>query len=241
VGSLNKAIVEFIGAFFLIFTIGMTVLEPGVPPGFAPLAIGSALMVMIFAGGHISGGHFNPAVSLAVFLRGKATLNDTIIYWVAQILAAIVAGFLVIFMKSFQSAPAPTTLNPAPVPALVGEFLFTFALCWVVLNAATARGTAGNSFYGLAIGFTVLTGAYAVGALSGGAFNPAVAVGISVMGLTAWSGIWIHLIGNILGAVAAAYAFRFLSPDDMREEVTAPPPSVSASAAANDAARRRRR
>src|SRR5262245_23543076 len=101
-GSLNKAIVEFIGAFFLIFTIGMTVLAPGVPAGFAPLAIGSALMVMIFAGGHISGGHFNPAVSLAVFLRGKATLNDTITYWVAQILAAIVAGFLVIFMKSFQ-------------------------------------------------------------------------------------------------------------------------------------------
>jgi aquaporin Z len=242
-GSLNKAIVEFIGAFFLIFTIGMTVVAPGVPPGFAPLAIGSALMVMIFAGGHISGGHFNPAVSLAVFLRGKATLNDTITYWVAQILAAIVAGFLVIFMKSFQSPPAPTTLDPAPVPALIGEFLFTFALCWVVLNAATARGTSGNSFYGLAIGFTVLTGAYAVGAVSGGAFNPAVVIGAAVMGLITWSGIWIHLIGNILGAVVAAYAFRFLSPEDMREAAptAAPPPtSANANTSANDPRRRRR-
>jgi aquaporin Z len=208
---MNKAIVEFIGTFFLVFTIGMTVIEPGGAKEMAPLAIGSALMVMIFAGGHISGAHYNPAVSLAVFLRGKSTLNEMLTYWAAQILGGIVAAVIVMVTKAGATV---TASSPDVVRALLAEFLFTFALCYVVLNVATARGTVGNSFYGLAIGFTVLTGAYAVGAVSGGAFNPAVAVGASVMGLFSWSNIWIYLIANLAGGAAAAGVFRFLNPDD---------------------------
>jgi aquaporin Z len=237
--GINKLVVEFIGTFFLVFTIGMVVLEPGnAPLGFAPLAIGSALMVMIFAGGHISGGHFNPAVSLAVFLRGKSTLNDTIAYWVAQVAAGIVAGLLVIFLKG---AAAAQPLSPDIVKALIVEFLFTFALCYVVLNAATARGTAGNSFYGLAIGFTVLTGAYAVGTISGGAFNPAVAVGIIVMGVTSVVNIWIYLLANLAGAAAAAGVFRFVNPPEEEETVASAPPANRPAPTAADAQRRRRR
>ena len=195
-------------------------------------------MVMVFAGGHISGGHFNPAVSTAAMVRGKLPSSEFLPYIIAQAAGAIVAAL--IFHAIEEDAAAGDFAGTGTM--LMVEFLFTFALCWVVLNAATARGTAGNSFYGLAIGFTVLTGAYAVGALSGGAFNPAVVIGAAVMGLLAWSGIWIHLIGNILGAVVAAYAFRFLSPEDMREAApTAAPPPTSANVAANDAARRRRR
>jgi aquaporin Z len=207
---MNKAIVEFIGTFFLVFTIGMVVIEPGAGD-MAPLAIGSALMVMIFAGGHISGGHYNPAVSLAVFLRGRSTVNEMLTYWAAQVLGAIVAALVVLFLKGF---PAPTPGAPDIVQALVAEFLFTFALCYVVLNVATAKGTSGNSFYGLAIGFTVLTGAYAVGAISGGAFNPAVAVGITVMGLSPIVNIWIYLLANLAGGAAAAATFRALNPGD---------------------------
>ena len=83
------------------------------------------------------------------------------------------------------------------VPALLAEFLFTFALVYVVLNVATAKGTEGNSFYGLAIGFTVVAGAYAVGSVSGGAFNPAVAVGGSIMNIFAWGNIWIYLVAQL--------------------------------------------
>jgi aquaporin Z len=243
--GINKAIVEFIGAFFLVFTIGMVVLgldgvKDAAALALAPVAIGAVLMVMIFAGGHISGAHFNPAVSLAVFLRGKATSTDLLTYIVAQVVGAIVAGLLVLYLKGF---PTVTPISPDPVKALLAEFLFTFALCWVVLNVATSRGTTGNSFYGLAIGFTVLAGAYAVGGVSGGAFNPAVAVGITVMGISPWLNIWIYLLANLVAAAAAAYAFRFLSTEDQGAEVV---PSGGGAAArpapaSNEAARRRRR
>jgi len=206
-----KAIMEFIGAFFLVFTIGMTVIEPGAG-NLAPLAIGSVLMVMIFAGGHLSGGHYNPAVSLAVYVRGKLALNDLIAYMVAQFIAAAVAAGLVLFLKGF---PALTPAAWQIVPALIAEFLFAFALCFVVLNVATAKGTSGNSFYGLAIGFTVLAGAFAVGAISGGAFNPAVALGITLMGLTGWANIWIYLVANFAGGAVAGLVFRALNPDDV--------------------------
>ncbi len=206
-----KLLMEFIGAFFLVFTIGMTVIEPGVGT-LAPLAIGSVLMVMIFAGGHLSGGHYNPAVSLAVYVRGKLSLNDLLSYMVVQFLAGAVAGGLVLYMKGF---PTVTPVAWEIVPALIAEFLFAFALCFVVLNVATAKGTSGNSFYGLAIGFTVLAGAYAVGRVSGGAFNPAVALGITVMGLSSVANIWIYLVADFAGAVVAGFAFRAMNPDDV--------------------------
>src|ERR1700743_2759137 len=183
---MNKYVVEFIGTFFLVLTIGCTVISPGAQ-NMAPLAIGAALMVMVFAGGHISGAHYNPAVTLGVWLRGKCQTKDVIPYWISQVLAAVIAGLVVRFFKSGSSV---TSGNIATIPSLLAEFLFTFALVYVVLHVATARDTAGNSFYGLAIGMTVMTGAYAVGNVSGGAFNPAVAVGLSVMGLSTWANVW---------------------------------------------------
>lgn len=204
---MKKYIVEFIGAFFLILTIGCTVIAPGAG-ALAPLAIGTVLGVMIFAGGHISGGHYNPAVTLAVTLRGRCTWADAIPYWVAQILAAVAAAFTVVFLKGPQAMATASAMTPQVPQALVAEFLFTFALCFMVLNVATAKGTAGNSFYGLAIGFTVMVGAFAVGGISGGAFNPAVAVGISILGLSAWANLWIFLVANFAAAVVAALVFK---------------------------------
>ena len=184
---MKKYVVEFIGTFFLVFTIGMTVIAPGAG-SLSPLAIGSALMVMIFAGGHISGGHFNPAVTVSVYMRGKCAAKDVGPYIGSQVLAAIVATLAVRCLKG-DAMEAVTSMAPEAGPALLAEFLFTFALCYVVLNAATAMGTAGNSFYGLAIGFTVMTGAFAVGDISGGVFNPTVTVGNCLLGLATWANI----------------------------------------------------
>ena len=207
---MNKYLAEFIGTFFLVLTVGCTIIGNGAG-ALAPLAIGSALMVMIFAGGHISGGHFNPAVTLGVWMRGKCPTKDVAPYMIFQIVAGVVAALAVKFLKGGASV---TPMQPAVLPALLAEFLFTFALVYVVLNAATAKGTSGNSFYGLAIGFTVMVGAFSVGNISGGAFNPAVAVGISVMGLSLWSNIWIYLVANFAGGAVAAGAFKALNPDD---------------------------
>jgi aquaporin Z len=205
-----KYVTEFIGTFFLVLTVGCTVIGggAGVIP---PLAIGSALMVMIYAGGHISGGHFNPAVTLGVWIRGRCDTKDVIPYWVSQIAGAGVAAAAVKYL--YADAPVKA-MNPAIGPALLAEFLFTFALVYVVLNAATAKANAGNSFYGLAIGFTVLTGAFAVGGISGGAFNPAVAIGITLLGLSLWTSIWIFLVANFLGGLVAGLTFRWLNPAD---------------------------
>lgn len=207
---MQKYLCEFIGTFFLVLTIGCTVLSggSGVIP---PLAIGSALMVMIYAGGHISGAHYNPAVTLGVWLRGKCSTGDLPIYMASQIAGAVCAALMVGFLRPDAH---PTAGTPDVARALAAEFLFTFALVYVVLNAATAKAHEGNSYYGLAIGFTVLTGAFAVGDISGGAFNPAVAIGISVMGLSAWSNLWIFLIGNFAGGAVAALTYRVLAPAD---------------------------
>lgn len=205
-----KYLYEFIGTFFLVLTVGMTVIEPNSAGALAPLAIGSVLAVMVFAGGHISGGHYNPAVSLAVFLRGKLSSRDLVVYWVAQIIAGIIAAYTVIYLKGNA---AQTPIQLIPLKALLAEFLFTFALCYVVLNVATAPQTAGNSYFGWAIGFTVLVGAYAVGVISGGAFNPSVALGISILNLSSWSNLWIYIVGNLLGATAAALVFKAAHPE----------------------------
>src|SRR5438309_8801247 len=207
---MNKYIMELVGTFFLVFTIGCTVVGSGAG-ALAPLAIGSALMIMVFAGGHISGAHYNPAVTLGVWLRGKCETKDVAGYMISQIAGAALAALAVKYLKA-GAAVAPMSLTA--LPALLAEFLFTFALVFVVLNVATAKGTSGNSFYGLAIGFTVMTGAFAVGNISGGVFNPAVAVGVSMMGLSAWTNIWIYLVADFAAGAAAALAFRVVNPGD---------------------------
>jgi aquaporin Z len=191
----------------------MTVKSPDAASLLAPLAIGSALMIMVYAGGHFSGGHYNPAVTLGVTLRGKLTWADAIPYWVAQFVAAVVAAAVVLFIKWTATGGKPADPGPATYNAaawFLGEFLFTFALVFVVLNSATAKGTDGNSFYGLAIGFTVMVGAFAVGPVSGGAFNPAVGLGIALMGLVdpPVTHLIVFLIADFLGGAAAAFLFN---------------------------------
>ena len=205
---MNKYLTEFIGTFFLVLTIGCTVVgAAGIIP---QLAFGSALMVMIYAGGHISGAHYNPAVTLAVWMRGRCPARDIAPYVVSQIIGA---GLAAVTVRYLLGPGKPIEIASVP-KALLVEFLFTFALAHVVLNVATAKGTAGNSFYGLAIGFTVLTGAFAVGAISGGAFNPAVAVGIGLMKIVDLPQIWIHVVADLAGGAMAAIVFKISNPDD---------------------------
>jgi aquaporin Z len=202
---MKKYLVEFIGTFFLVFTVGMAVRSGA---ALAPLAIGAALMVMIFAGGHVSGAHFNPAVTLAVFLRGKCDKSDVLPYWVAQLAAGVLAALIVV---ALVGKPTMGAASHDVGPSLVVEFLFTFALAWVVLNTATAKGTSGNSFCGLAIGMTVMAGAVSVGGVSGGAFNPAVGLGVVVMGLEKLNQLWVYLAADLVGGAVAALTYKFVN------------------------------
>lgn len=198
---MKKYLVEFVGTFFLVLTIGSTVMPPNDAGALAPLAIGAVLTAMVYAGAHVSGAHYNPAVTVAVFLRGKCAASDLPGYIVAQCAGAAAAAMIVGILKGHPS------VNPMQIDvtrALIAEFLFTFALCSVVLNVATPRATSENSFSGLAIGFVVLAGVYSVGAVSGAAFNPAVALGATLMGLFSAANIWVYLVATFAAAAAAA-------------------------------------
>jgi len=207
----RKLVVEFVGTFFLVFTVGASV-RTGT--SLAPLAIGAVLMVMVYAGGHISGGHYNPAVTVAALVRGRIGGADAIMYWMAQLVAGLVAAYVVRATVTSSPARPLAPQGHALVSALVVELLFTFALAYVVLNVATSKDHPNNSFYGLAIGFTVMVGAFAVGGISGGVFNPAVALGGTAMGLFAWSVFGIYLVVELVAGAVAGLVFRGLNPDD---------------------------
>jgi aquaporin Z len=213
-GAGAKYIVEGIGTFVLVFTVGAAVASRS---PLAPLAIGAALMVMVYAGGHVSGGHYNPAVTLAVLLRRRIGLRDAVAYWIAQLGAGVLAALLVrMLIDPVEGAKtaALTLAGHSLAAAFVVELLFTAALCYVVLNVATSKSHPNNSFYGLAIGFTVVAGAAAAGTISGGAFNPAVTVAAAVMGMFAWSSLWVYLVAQLIAGIAAGITFIAINPDD---------------------------
>ncbi len=207
----RKYVVEAIGTFFLVFTVTASALSGST---FTPLAAGAVLMVMIYAGGHISGAHYNPAVTVAVLLRRRIDLRDAVAYWIAQLVGGVLAAVIAHAIVNPASTKPLQPAGHALIAAAVAELLFTFALCYVVLNVATSKDQPNNSFFGLAIGFTVAAGAFAVGGLSGGVFNPAVAIGGATGGLFAWSTLWIYLVVQLIAGAAAGLVFLTLNPDD---------------------------
>ncbi|MGX1932847.1 aquaporin [Microbacterium resistens] len=209
-GTARKATAEALATFLFVFSIIGAVNSGN---ALAPLAIGLALGVLVFATGHISGAHLNPAVSVGVFLRGGLSVGDLIAYIVAQFVGGALAALASFAL--WPRAAEPTKIEIGP--AFLAEALFTLVLVWVVLNVATSKDTAGNSFYGLAIGGTVFVGAVAVGGVSGGGFNPAVALGLSISGQFAWSALWLYILAPVVGAIVAALAFRLLNTDDAKK------------------------
>ena len=198
-----KLLTEFVGTF--LFFSGIALSGPIGP--LAPLAIGSMLMVMVYMGGHVSGAHYNPAVSLALFLRGRLAAPELLAYWATQLVAGLLAfafGYLVGgHAGSLQPGSKATLLQ-----ALAVEIAFTAALVLVVLNAAATKATQGNSFYGLAIGFTIAAAAFAGGPISGGAFNPAVGFGATAEAALfagkSWGYLWLYIIGPLIGSAIGA-------------------------------------
>jgi aquaporin Z len=206
--KMKKYLTEFIGTFFLVLTVVLASNNPSIAL-LAPLAVAGMYLAMIYAGGHISGGHYNPAVTLAILIRGKIDRGDALYYVLAQLIASVVAAAIGVFLHDCgNGAEIVARVNEQAMCAVLAEFLGTFALAYVVLNVATIRSNTGNSHYGLAIGFTVLAASYALGGLSGGAFNPAIALGATVAGMFAWDDIGIYLIGTLLGGAAAATVFH---------------------------------
>ncbi len=214
--SLKKYIVEFIGTFFLVLTICMTSYSK-VSADLQPLAVGSMLMVLIYSMGYLSGAQFNPAISLAIYLRGRINLKEMGFYWIAQILGAVAASMMTAVLISAKPPVGFIATNPqffSMIPALMAEVLGSFALTWVILTVATSKALDGNNFYGLAIGFTVTALMYTLGSVSGSAFNPVVAIATCIAHLSYWNNLWIYMVGGLGGSVLATMAYKYISGDE---------------------------
>jgi aquaporin Z len=214
--NLRRLSAEFIGTFFLVLTICMTTYAK-VSADLQPLAIGLMLIGLIYAHGYLSAALFNPAVTLAFWLRGRIETKDALAYIVVQFVAAIAAASLTIGLtiaKPIMQPIAPTPQYFALIPAILAEITGAFLLSWVILNVATSKTLEGNSFYGLAIGCTVSGLIYTFGSVSGSVFNPAVAVALCVSNIANWANLWIYLVGSFAGAALAALTFRFINREE---------------------------
>ena len=201
----QKLTTEFIGTFFLSLTI-CTAAVYGSAGDYAPFGIAATLMVMIYAGGHISGAHYNPAVTVSIYLRGACDKDEVLPYIASQLLAAVSAAIVV------ENLLRPDELSPVAfelgTDAVVAELLFTFALAYVILNVATTESTSGNGYYGAAIALVVLAGAITVGSISLASFNPAVTSALITSGKLSLADSWMHFVPQFVGAVMATYVYK---------------------------------
>jgi len=205
-GTARNFVAELIATFLFVFAIVAAINNAG---DLTPLVIGFTLMVLVYATGHLSGAHLNPAVSIAVLIRGGMSAMDFVAYIIAQFIGGALGALL-----SFAFFEPGTAAEIETLPAFLAELIFTFVLAYVVLNVATSKDNDGNSFYGLAIGTVVFVGAATVGSISGGGFNPAVALGLSISGQFAWSALWLYILAPLVGGALAALAFRLLNTHD---------------------------
>ena len=216
----GKLLTELVGTFLFFSVIALS----GPIGPLAPLAIGSMLMAMVYMGGHISGAHYNPAVSFGFFLRRKIGATDLVLYWIAQLVAAALA-FTFGYLISGRAPGIHPGLNVGTASALAVEVAFTAALMLVVFNAAATKATQGNSFYGLAIGFVIASAIFAGGPISGGAFNPAVGFGATLGEILfakgSWTDLWLYVVGPIVGAGLGA-GIHYVQMAGL-EAATAPP------------------
>ena len=215
-----KLVTEFIGTFFLYLIISLSAVA-GFAADLAPIAIGLGLTAIIFASGFRSKAHFNPAVTVAFFATKNQPAKESLFYCIVVIAGAVIAAFAALII-----APTPLQAiidnntgfqhseNFRLIPAVLSEFLFTFALVWVILNVALAKENAGNGFYGMAIGFIVATGAFSVGSISGASFNPAVNVGLLIHQVIDLKLFVIYTVTQVSAGLAASLIFNYIEPEN---------------------------
>jgi aquaporin Z len=195
-------VIEAVGTGVLVIIIAMASVNAGV---MAPLAIGLGLAALVYMGGPVSGAHYNPAVSLCLAMTRALPMERLGPYAAAQCVGAIVGASVACAMTGEAVVPAPG-VDVAWWRALITEAVFTFMLCIVIIGAAVAPASKGRGYFGLAIGLTILAAALAGGPISGGVYNPGVALGLAALGLSRGidaSHVWLYLIGPVIGALAA--------------------------------------
>lgn len=222
---MKRYVTEFIGTFFLVAVICLTTGN-----FLAPIAVSSLLIALIYMGYSVSGAHYNPATTLAILILKKISFKEASIYVLVQLAAGCAGAFVYFFVWGRNSGFPRPNMEINLLKPLFLEAIFTFIMILVILYVAASRKTAGNSYYGLAIGVVVTGIAITSGEISAGVFNPA--VGLGPMAIDTLFGScscnpfeygWIYLAGPLSGSAIAAMTFRFLSPEDIGNHSTPPP------------------
>lgn len=202
---MKKLFIELFGTYFLVLIIGLS--------SGNPIAVGFGLMILVYCGAHVSGAHYNPAVTLAMLVQKEISPLDSVKYFLSQTLGSTLAALSICLMNTnMQVQPV---LGDSIYPIFFSEIIFTFLLVFVILNVATHPNLKGNSFYGLAIGLTVMAGIFSVGPISGAVFNPAVSLGPSIIDIVTGNGIshyflWYYIVFPLIGSILAVLSFKFL-------------------------------
>lgn len=209
---MKKELMEFLGTFFFILTIAMTA---------NAFAIAAMLMAWVYIGGYVSGAHYNPMVSFAMALRGKLSWIAFLRYMIAQILGGFAAYEMAAFFRNHVVIPTPG-LDITLLQAFIMEVLLAFVLALIVLVVATSGKFIPNHIFGFAIGFTIPALAYLGAPISGGLFNPAIAIGSALFGLIKGMPISLEYLlmyvgGAFLGGFLAACAFHYFIAEDNEE------------------------
>eukprot|EP00930_Biecheleria_cincta_P060582 TRINITY_DN46222_c0_g1_i1.p1 TRINITY_DN46222_c0_g1~~TRINITY_DN46222_c0_g1_i1.p1 ORF type:complete len:484 (+),score=81.60 TRINITY_DN46222_c0_g1_i1:200-1453(+) len=206
-GNNARLLSEFLGTFMLVLTVGLNVLGKSHA---GALSIAAALMSMIYAVGDISGAHFNPAVTLAIFVSGRVpelTQRQAGLYMITQVAASFAAGLTYLTIHVGKTFPLGPVGASTWVQVTIAEFIFTFLLCYVVLSVAVSTRTRTTHMFGLAIGACVIAGGFAIGSISGGSLNPAVSLGVAgadmANGGLFYNGLLYSAIELAAGAAAA--------------------------------------
>ena len=205
---MRKLLMECIGTMFLMMAVAFT--------GNDPIAAGLMLAIMVYSGGHLSGAHFNPAVSLAACMRGKLATGEMVQYMVAQLVGASLGWVVHRILMGGSTEPMPVG-DHVVWHGMLGEALLTFVLVTVVLNMTSSRSS-GNPVGGLAIGFALAVGVMTIGGVSGGALNPAVGLGPQVMeaitgGAFNTNTLALYGVGPLVGGGLSAVVYKFLHAD----------------------------
>jgi aquaporin Z len=206
----KKIIIEFIGTFFLMLICTM-LLKSAKATGFEGLVIGALYMALVYANQASSGAFFNPAITLANFIKGLMTLNELVAYVATQLIAAIFAIYSAdAMLQGIATGNDNLPLRIDPLPSFLAEFFGTFLLVYVFLSVSAAIKNQNNSFFGAALGGTLVAISYAFAPVSGGAFNPAIAIGYCIGNIAEWSTSWTYFVGELLASVVATIIFKYL-------------------------------
>lgn len=213
---MKKYLIEFIGAFFLLLTVILVGNNPALAL-MSPFAIGGIYLAFIYAASSTPGGYFNPAVTVALLIRRKLDPGEALYYIMVQLIASVLAAAIGVYLHDCSGGmDIAARVNEQPICTILGEFLGMFALVYVLLSVTSHAPVSGNSYYGLAIGFTLMAMSYAMNRVSGGIFNPAIVFGGAVAGMFGWDDLLVYLIGQILGAAAAATAIQLIQDNEVK-------------------------